>query len=175
MVIKTGSYAKVLKELTESGISENQFQWYALMIGAMAKGVSAGSRVFMNIFSEILNAGEPLPGSVVAALTNLAMDSEEKLSNADGDLFAMPDSSVDKKIRLGVLSDLAYGLSLGLSISAQSGKPEKITDKELLKDLNTLSEISRVDTEDELEEEDLDSVLEFMIDTASKNYQIYSK
>ena len=38
-----------------------------------------------------------LPGALVATLTNLAMDTKEKLENADEDLFAMPDDSYEKQ------------------------------------------------------------------------------
>ena len=104
-------------------------------------------------------------------MTNLAMDSESKLENADEDLLAMPDSSVDKKTRLQVLADLSYGLTLGLSINATDGTMEKIKDKDLLADLATISEVSRVDTDAELDEEDLKNVLEFMLDVLTKTYQ----
>lgn len=164
-------YSKVKSDLTEAGINDGHFQWYALMLGAMAKGITPGNRVFNSIFSNLLNDGEPLPGAVVAAMTNLAMDSESKLENADEELFAMPDSSVDKKTRLQVLADLSYGLTLGLSINATDGTMEKIKDKDLLADLATISEVSRVDTDAELDEEDLKNVLEFMLDVLTKTYQ----
>ena len=55
------------------------------------------------------------------------------------------------------------------------GSLEKISDREVLGDLNTISEVAKVDVEAELDEDDLDNVLEFMIDVATKNYQIHSK
>ncbi len=164
-------YNKVLSDLTQAGINEGHFQWYSLMLGALAKGVEPGNRIFNSIFSNLLNDGEPLPGAVVAALTNLAMDSQSKIENADEDLFAMPDQSVEKQTRLKVLADLSYGLSLGLSINADDGSLEKIKDKELLSNLATISEVSRVDVDADLEEEDLKYVVEFMLDVLTKTYQ----
>ena len=82
-------YSKVKSDLTEAGINDGHFQWYALMLGAMAKGITPGNRVFNSIFSNLLNDGEPLPGAVVAAMTNLAMDSESKLENADEELLTI--------------------------------------------------------------------------------------
>lgn len=164
-------YSKVKSDLSEAGINDGHFQWYALMLGALGKGITPGNRIFNSIFSNLLNDGEPLPGAVVAAMTNLAMDLEPKIENADEDLFAMPAPSIEKKVRLQVLADLAYGLSLGLSINAEDGTMEKIKDKELLSDLATISEVSRVDTEADLDEDDLKNVLEFMLDVLSKTYQ----
>ncbi|MGN0903002.1 MAG: hypothetical protein ACI4M9_06940, partial [Succinivibrio sp.] len=111
-------------------------------------------------------------GSLVAVLTTLGMDLKEKLENADADLFALPDDSFDKKERLQCLADLSYGFALGLTVNAKDGSLEKITDREMLGDLNTISEVAKVDIEADLDENDLDNVIEFMIDTASKNYQI---
>ena len=114
-------------------------------------------------------------GAVVATLTNLGLDIKDKLDNASQDLFCFPDSSVDKKQRLQVLADLSYGLSLGLTVSKEDGSLEKVSSEEALADLNTISEVSKVDIEAELDEDDLNSVIEFMVDVAIKNYQLFSK
>ena len=118
MTVKNGNYKKVLDDLTKAGVTENQFSWFSLMVGVLAKGVEPGSRIFISVFSNLLNDGQPLPGALVAALTNLAMDTKEKLENADEDLFAMPDDSYEKQDRLKTLADLSYGLSLGLTVNA---------------------------------------------------------
>ena len=176
MTVKKGLYDKVLKDLNSAGISENPFQWYALVIGVMSRGMESSGRILIQTLSNLLNDGEPLPGTIVATMTNLAMDLEDRLENADSDLFAMPDDSYDNSLRLKVLADICYGLSLGLTVNAQSGAlEEKIKDTKLLEDLNTISEIARVDPESELDEEDLDNVLEFLIDVASRNYQLNQK
>ncbi|MGN1281128.1 MAG: hypothetical protein ACI4UM_04415 [Succinivibrio sp.] len=175
MTVKNGLYKKILEDLTSAGLTDGHFVWYSLMVGALAKGVQPASRVFINIFSNLLNDAQPLPGSLVAALTNLAMDTTDRIENSDEDLFAMPDDSYDKKLRLKTLADLSYGLSLGLTVNAEDGSLEKITDREALADLNTISEVAKVDVDAELDEEDLDNVVGFMIDVAAKNYQLYQK
>ena len=175
MTVNDGNYKKVLDDLTKAGVTENQLSWFSLMVGVLDKGVEPGSRIFISVFSNLLNDGQPLPGALVATLTNLAMDTKEKLENADQDLFAMPDDSYEKQDRLKTLADLSYGLSLGLTVNAKDGSLEKISDREVLGDLNTISEVAKVDVEAELDEDDLDNVLEFMIDVATKNYQIHSK
>ena len=109
MSTQNSNYEKVLKELTQSGITETPFSWFALAIGIIAKGVEPGSRIYNNVFSNLLNDNQPLPGAVVATLTNLGLDIKDKLDNASQDLFCFPDSSVDKKQRLQVLADLSYG------------------------------------------------------------------
>ena len=156
MTVKNGNYKKVLDDLTKAGVTENQFSWFSLMVGVLAKGVEPGSRIFISVFSNLLNDGQPLPGALVATLTNLAMDTKEKLENADQDLFAMPDDSYEKQDRLKTLADLSYGLSLGLTVNAKDGSLEKISDREVLGDLNTISEVAKVDVEAELDEDDLD-------------------
>lgn len=175
MSTQNSNYEKVLKELTQSGITETPFSWFALAIGIIAKGVEPGSRIYNNVFSNLLNDNHPLPGAVVATLTNLGLDIKDKLDNASQDLFCFPDSSVDKKQRLQVLADLSYGLSLGLTVSKEDGSLEKVSSEEALADLNTISEVSKVDIEAELDEDDLNSVIEFMVDVAIKNYQLFSK
>lgn len=71
MSTQNSNYEKVLKELTQSGITEAPFSWFALAIGIIAKGVEPGSRIYNNVFSNLLNDNQPLPGAVVATLTNL--------------------------------------------------------------------------------------------------------
>ncbi|MGN0902455.1 MAG: hypothetical protein ACI4M9_04145, partial [Succinivibrio sp.] len=93
MTVRNGAYKKVKTDLESAGIKESQFVWYSLLIGIMAKGIEPGNRIFMNVFSQLLNDGQPLPGSLVAVLTTLGMDLKEKLENADADLFAPPDDS----------------------------------------------------------------------------------
>lgn len=175
MTVKQGAYAKVLKDLQSCGIQENPFSWFALMIGLVAKGVEPGSRVFINVFSNLLNDSQSLPGAVVATLTNLGLEAKDQIEEASNDLFAFPDESFDKKLRLKVLADLSYGLALGLTVNKEDGSLEKVSSHEALADLNTISEVSKVDIEAELDEDDLDSVIEFMIDVVVKNYQLFAK
>ena len=100
------------------------------------------------------------------------MDIVEKLKGNSEDLFAFPNDKVEKKQRLQTLADLSYGLSLGLTVDAEDGSLENITDYEMKADLNTISEVAKVDLEAELDEDDLDSVVGFMIDVAVKNFEI---
>lgn len=95
MTVKNGNYKKVLDDLTKAGVTENQFSWFSLMVGVLLKALNQVG-VFISVFSNLLNDGQPLPGALVATLTNLAMDNKEKLENADQDLFAMPDDSYEK-------------------------------------------------------------------------------
>ena len=147
MTLQNSSYEKIQKELTGAGIVEQPFAWYALMIGVISKGMEA-------------------------VLTNQGMDIVEKLKGNSEDLFAFPNDKVEKKQRLQTLADLSYGLSLGLTVDAEDGSLENITDYEMKADLNTISEVAKVDLEAELDEDDLDSVVGFMIDVAVKNFEI---
>lgn len=172
MTLRDSSYEKILNELTNAGIVEQPFAWYSLMIGVIAKGMEPGSRVYNGVFSNLLNDGQPLSGSIIAVLTNQGMDVAEKLKSSSEDLFAFPNDKVEKKQRLQTLADLSYGLSLGLTVNAEDGSLENITDYDMKADLNTISEVAKVDLEAELDEDDLDSVVGFMIDVAVKNYEI---
>ena len=62
-----------------------------------------------------------------------------------------------------------------MTVSKEDGSLEKVSSEEALADLNTISEVSKVDIEAELDEDDLNSVIEFMVDVAIKNYQLFSK
>lgn len=172
MTLQNSSYEKIQKELTGAGIVEQPFAWYALMIGVISKGMEPGSRVYNSVFSSLLNDGQPLSGSIIAVLTNQGMDIVEKLKGNSEDLFAFPNDKVEKKQRLQTLADLSYGLSLGLTVDPEDGSLENITDYEMKADLNTISEVAKVDLEAELDEDDLDSVVGFMIDVAVKNFEI---
>lgn len=50
MTVKNGNYKKVLDDLTKAGVTENQFSWFSLMVGVLAKGVEPGSRIFISVF-----------------------------------------------------------------------------------------------------------------------------
>ncbi len=166
-------YKQVIGELSQAGINENHYQWYGFILGLLCRKYDPSSRMFLAFCAKVMNDDEPLPGVLVAYLTNYALDCERNLKNkADAKtLFALPDNTCKKEERLNVLSDLAYGLSLGLVADSEGTLTHKITDQDLLDDLHTLSAIAQVDPNEDLAEEDLDEVLNFMRDATFKAYK----
>ncbi|MDO5352929.1 MAG: hypothetical protein Q4E81_08900 [Succinatimonas sp.] len=157
-------YKQVIRELNESGITENHFQWYGFVLGLLCRNYDPSSRSFLAINTKIMNDDEPLPGVLVAYLTNYALDCQRNLKNKAKatELFAMPSKEISKEARLGFLADLAYGLSLGLVASEDGSISHKISNPELLEGLHTLSAISQVDPQEDLAEDDLNEVIEYM-------------
>ncbi len=165
-------YKQVIRELSEAGITENHFQWYGFVLGLLCRRFDPSSRIFLAISAKIMNDDEPLPGMLVAYLTNYALDCQRNLKNKSSasELFAMPSQDEPKEARLSFLADLAYGLSLGLVASQDGSISHKISDPELLDGLHTLSAISQVDPKEDLAEEDLQEVIEYIRTLALNTY-----
>ena len=122
MSTQNSNYEKVLKELTQSGITETPFSWFALAIGIIAKGVEPGSRIYNNVFSNLLNDNQPLPGAVVATLTNLGLDIKDKLDNASQDLFCFPDTPHSFRHGRGLLFPPVLHRSSGSAWNNRTGR-----------------------------------------------------
>ena len=167
------SYSKLIQDLKDASICDTPYQWFGFTLGLVARGVDPGARDFLSLCSMILNDNEPLPGNTVAALTNIALDCQRNLKNKSSQetLLVFPDSKVSKNERLKVLSDLAYGLSLGLSADGQNGILHKIEDPDLLDGLHTLSAISDVDPNEDLAEDDLSEVLTYIYNLVLNSYK----
>lgn len=166
-------YKQIKTELQSAGISENHLQWYGFVLGLLCRDYDPSSRMFLAISSKIMNDDEPLPGVLVAYLTNYALDCKRNLqakAKATA-LFSLPLNDTGKEERLGALADLAYGLSLGLVASDDGSFSHKISDPDLLEGLHTLSAISQVDPKEDLAEEDLNEVLEYMRTLALNTYK----
>ncbi len=165
-------YKQVIRELSEAGITENHFQWYGFVLGLLCRRFDPSSRIFLAISAKIMNDDEPLPGMLVAYLTNYALDCQRNLKNKSSasELFAMPSQEEPKEDRLVFLADLAYGLSLGLVASQDGSISHKISNPELLEGLHTLSAISQVDPQEDLAEEDLQEVIEYIRTLALNTY-----
>lgn len=169
----TISYSDLVQDLKNAGISEAPYQWFGFTLGLICRGIDPSSREFLSLCSLILNDNEPLPGNTVAVLTNIALECQRNLKNksSQNTLLVFPDDKFPKIERLQVLSDLAYGLSLGLSADGQKGILHKIEDPDLLDGLHTLSAISDVDPNEDLAEEDLSEVLAYIYNLALNSYK----
>lgn len=155
----------VIKALNSAGVSEDHYQWYGFLIALLAKGFEPGDQALSKMVAELLNGGEALPGKMIAYLASEGLTLKEKLSKRDAGIFQFPGASENKVLRLTALADLATGLSLGLSCDPKEGVLKQLPRGDLTDFVQSLGEIARVDPEDDLDEDDLKSVLDYMRDT----------
>ncbi|HAR80058.1 MAG TPA: hypothetical protein DCR21_04430 [Succinivibrionaceae bacterium] len=167
------AYQKLIADLEKAGIAEQGYQWYSFLLGLLAKGFEPGSRAANKAFSEIFNDALPLPGAVIAFLTTAGIEAKEAFDEETEDLLKFPDSTEDAAVRLSALSDLAYAVSIGLSMDEEKGRLTDISDPALFDELNTLSEISKVDSSADLMEDDLNEVIAYIKNTLLRNYKMH--
>lgn len=159
------SATPVIKALSSAGVSEDHYQWYGFLTALLAKGFEPGDQALSKMVAELLNGGGALPGKMIAYLASEGLTLKEKLSKHDAGIFQFPGSAEDKVLRLTALADLASGLSLGLGCDPKEGVLKQLPKGELTDFVQSLGEIARVDPEDDLNEDDLASVLDYMRDT----------
>ena len=155
-------YRQIRAALHAAGISECEYEWPGLLAGLLSRGFVPGSREISKLAADLLNCGETLPGSVVAFLASEGLELKERLDHAADDLFCFPDAKESSAQRLQALSDLAHGLTLGLTADPQKGLADRLPPGPLLDFVQSLSDITRVDTEADIDEEDIKSVLDYM-------------
>ena len=145
--------------------SDSPSVWQGLILGLCACGLNAAGRELRDAAASVLNDAQPLPGALIAVVTELALDAEDGFKRQDLPLL-LPAGSAPA--RLTGLADLCYGLTLGLSLpkgQAQAGTHEalqKINDPQLYDLLKTLQQLQNVDESADLDEADFSAVLSFI-------------
>lgn len=155
----------VIKSLSAAGVSEDHFQWYGFLLALIAKGFKPGDQALSKMVADLLNGGGALPGKMVAYLTSEGLALVDRLVKRDPEILSFPGSEESKELRLRCLADLASGLSLGFGCDPKEGVLRQLPKGDLTDFVQSLGEIARVDPEDELLEDDLAAVLEYMRDT----------
>lgn len=138
--------------------------WQGLILGLTARALSPEDRKLRTLCAQVLNDGQPLPGTLSALVTELALDAKAGF-NKDELSVILPS---DESALLTALSQLCYGLTLGLSLRLEKSSDGslfiKVKDPHILDFLHTLQELQRVDEESELDKEALDTVLNYLED-----------
>lgn len=155
------SFNEIMATLHKAGINEDEYQWLGFLEGAIAKGLEPGSATLSKHISDLLNGGQPLPGSLSAFLTSLAIEIANKFTKSDNDLFFFP-CDEENLVKLRCLADLCSGLCLGLGLSPQEGMVKKINSQALTDFIKILGNIADVDLNDASDPEDLKYVLEYI-------------
>lgn len=120
--------------------------------GLCAKGLEAGNREFNTKLSQFFNDDLPLPGVFIAVSSNLALEIQGRL--VSNQKLAFPFDEIEKsQEKLESLGQFAYGLSLALGLSK---------DQSLNNDLHMLSEISLVETNDDMSEDDFKTIRNYI-------------
>lgn len=154
----------ILREaLRKAGIMEEEYHWAGLVEGMLCRGFDPSDRAIVKTASELLNGSEPLPGMLVAELASMGFDFKDRLDRAADELVPMPGKEDGAQLRLQTLSDFCHALSLGLSCSPQSGMQNRLPRGDLADFVETLSELSRVDTsEAEVDEQSYSEILAYI-------------
>ncbi len=156
------SFDDIMINLSHLGVNEDHYQWLGFIEGMIARGCEIGSPALSRAVADILNGGMPLPGAFTAFITNLALELKSRLASGTDEPFFFPDAKAKNSVRLKTLSDLATGLNLGLSVNSKGTVDHEIHDENLKDFMNALGAVSQVDTGDDMDEEDLKSVLDYL-------------
>lgn len=158
------AYAEYSSLLRNEGSDDLPTVYQGLIYALIANGYDAGSRELRTKVASLLNGGEGLPGSMIAMLTDLAVDAGEALKQGKPQ-FLMPG---EQKDRLQALAGLAYGTALGLPFKADGTTFE---DHSLMEEVMTLNDIGRVDDEGDFSEEDFKVIVDYIATALTKAYR----
>ncbi len=163
--MSTSRYHDYQKLLQQEGSDDSPPVFLGVILGLLANGFEEGSKELRDKISDILNGGEPLPGSLIAMITELSIDAQKALKQGKI-YFIWPD---DNREKLTALSALCYGCSLSLPFKRDGSSHNN---SKVMDDIITLSEITRVDEDGEYSEEDFEVILEFISKTVLKIYNL---
>ncbi len=139
--------------------------WQGLILGVCARRPGLEDKKIKQLCAQILNDGEPLPGRLTALVSEMIIDARSGFEHNEITLL-LP--SGPASARLQALSDLCYGLMLGLTLDPEQKSTtgrSKISDPNLRDFLSTLQELQRVDDQAELDEESFTTVLTYLEET----------
>ena len=162
MQILGARFDELKKELQTLQAADGPALWQGLILGLSARGLSADSRMLRDTVAAVLNDGQPLPGALIAIITELAIDAQDGF-NKDNLPLMLPKSG--QQARLQALADLCYGLTLGLAYDPKAAAQQvaqKVSSPQRLEFLRTLQQLQQVDPDSSLEEEDFQAVLDFI-------------
>lgn len=171
MALTQNSTYKSLKDsFAKNGINESIACVQGFILGMLSQGFNSGDRQILKYTIELLNDGEPLSGSAIAAFTTLLIEMERELSNKQVKFYILSTEDNEQKLpaakfsaeRLQSMADLAYGLSLGYGLTPQGPLQDKNLNDEQRDDLIMLEHIFQIDTTSELGETDLKEVIEYL-------------
>ncbi len=145
---------KRYNDLLASQESDDTVNTYeGLILGLTAAGFRLEDNSLKNKLQEILNAGQSFPGSIIAMVTDLAIDAKLMLKEHKIE-FMIPSS---RQEQLPALSELCYGIALGLAMSGDTRDPK------LMEYVTAINDVSRVDYEDnDFDDEDLKVVTGYL-------------
>ncbi len=172
MQILSKRYAELSAELQRQQAADGPAVWQGLVLGLCARGLTADQRALRDSCAAILNDAQPLPGALIAVITELSLDAQDGLEKNNVPLLQPAGSSAE---RLQALADLCYGLILGLAFdpksSGTSRPTQKVASPKRLELLRTLQQLQQVDPSGELDEDDLNEVLSFIESELLREYQ----
>lgn len=162
MQLLSARYSELSRDFKTMQSDDSPAQWQGFILGLICRGLSADDRQIRQLCAQVLNDSDNLPGTLIANVTEMALDAAEGFKKKNLPLL-LPDNKAPAQERLFALSELAYGLTLGLVM----GKREsKVKDPELLDALQTLNAVHQVEYDTEaIEEEDYQSILEYIEST----------
>ena len=157
-------YLEYEKLLQAEGSADTPSVYQGFILGLAVNHFPCADKVMRKKIQDFLNGGEPLPGSLIAMITDLAVDAENDLKQGKLN-FLLPESEHDK---LSALSGLAYGLSMALPFKVD-GTTHKSA--EVMDAVMTLSDIGKVDEEGDFSSDDFQVILDFIAQTLLKIYK----
>lgn len=166
-------YLKLKDSFKKDYFEESLACYQGFVLGLLAQGFTSSNRDILKHTFEIFNDNQPLPGEGIAIYTTLLIEMERQLNEGKVQFFIPTaqdrEPSQSKKdfnvIRLDSLSDLAYGITLAYNFKVDGIiKQSELTPIEK-EELEVLSNIVQVDPKSKLDEDDISSVTEYILDT----------
>jgi uncharacterized protein YgfB (UPF0149 family) len=160
---KKSAFHSLRADLRKAGVMEEEFHWVGLVEGMLCRGFEPSDRAIVKTASDLLNGSQAMPGVLVAELATLGFELKERLDRAADELVPMPSKEDGAQLRLETLSDFCHALTLGLSCDPMTGMQNRLPRGDLADFVQTLGEITRVDTtEAEVDEESYREVLAYI-------------
>lgn len=145
---------KRYNDLLASQESDDTVSTYqGLILGLTAAGFKLEDNSLNSKLKELLNSGQSFPGSVIAMVTDLAIDAKMMLQDSKIE-FLIPSN---RQEQLLALSQLCYGIAMGLAMSGDTRDPR------LVEYITAINDVSRVDYEEsDFDAEDLKVVTGYL-------------
>jgi uncharacterized protein YgfB (UPF0149 family) len=146
---------------------DNSLEMYGLILGLVVNGMEPGDRLFTNAVNNyfLFSDNEIIDGSTLAKIVEEGLNVKEKITEFSIQDLHIPDQSNPTSQRLRGLQELSQGLAYGLCIKSSDGSFIESKEHPFLDEINTIYEITKIDTDDDIDENDLNEVLNYLVST----------
>lgn len=140
--------------LKEAGLYASVSDVYGLVVGMIASGIKAEDPAFLEYAVQLMNDGEPLPGSAVAWIKHIATDVVTDIVENDKADILIPDDDTPIRDRAHALAEFAHSFVTGFSCKQKVHSKLSNDLQEMLRDIMDIAGIDEDIPEGENSERD---------------------